>query len=131
MLDGHKSHRIAAERCCPGQEMSNGNKASTHSGGTRPVVPLQFRLTLKRISIMVPMCVYLCVCLMGEGLWVWWRHWAEPSQLRWPTFPHQPAYPSKKKAAIHTLIQTCTCHLDEGKSTAALFVKLDCHCSLS
>lgn len=67
---------------------------------------------------------------MGEGLWVWWRHWAESSQLHCPTFPHQPAYPSKKGS--HPYINTaCTCHLDEGKSTAALFVKLDCHCSLS
>lgn len=55
----HTSHRGAIVRCCPGQEMSGRNEASTHSRGTRPAVPPQLGLRLKRISLVVCVCVRL------------------------------------------------------------------------
>lgn len=70
---------------------------------------------------MLPVCVF--VHLMG-------LHWAAPSLLHWPAFPHQPAY-SSNKAIIQMLIQTCTTRQGEDKSAAALFLKLDQHQTVS
>lgn len=93
-MAGHRSHRGAVKRCCPGQVMGSGNETSTHSRGTRPAVPLQLGLTLKRIRLVLPVCVF--VHLMG-------LHWAASLHA----FPHQTAC-SSNKAIIQMLIQTCT-----------------------
>lgn len=66
-MGGHRSHRGAVERCCPGQDMGGGNEASTHSRGTRPAVPLQLGLTLKRIRLVLPVCFCVCVCAFNGG----------------------------------------------------------------
>lgn len=84
--------------------------------------------TLKGIIFLLPFCVCVCiwVCLYAQQR----GHWAASSLLHWPASLHQPTYPSKE-AVIRTLLQTCTSRRDEGKSAAALFVKLDSRLSLS